>query len=69
MESDGVSMYWAISYLICIITNIKKKKCYAQELNPRHYSNTCSSPLDHQAVVENGQRVHFIQSFVTRHFM
>ena len=69
MESDGVSMYWAISYLICIITNIKKKKCYAQELNPRHYSNTCSSPLDHPAVVENGQRVHFIQSFVTRHFM
>ena len=25
MESDGVSLYWAISYLICIITNIKKK--------------------------------------------
>ena len=25
IDSDGISLNWAISYLICILTNIKKK--------------------------------------------
>ena len=50
VDSDGVSVYWAISYLICSLTNINKKKCYMTELNPRHNWDTHSNPLDHQAV-------------------
>jgi len=69
MESDGVSLYWAISYLICIITNIKEKKCYGRELNPRCNFDTRSSPLDHRAVEKKGRRVQFIWSCVTRHFV
>ena len=50
VDSNGVSVYWAISYLICSLTNINKKKCYTTELNPRHNWDTHSNPLDHQAI-------------------